>query len=297
MSLDATEARPAYGRLRGKCAIVTGAARGIGRAVAHAFAREGADVMGIDLAHKASAVTRFDDPVPGDLAHTGRLVEAAGRRWLPVTLDQRDLPALRAAADQAVQAWGRIDILFANAGIQAFKPILDWDDADWHDQIDVNLTGTANALRAVAPHMVRQNGGRIIVTSSTQGRHGMKTGAAYSASKWGIIGLMKSAALEWGAHNITVNAVIPGLIDTPLTRNESRYAQALADGGKQPSGDPARDEKDAVEALRKKTPLGVPWVEPEDIAPVVVFLASEEARMVSGATYDVTGGDSAHNAA
>src|SRR5262249_32473809 len=110
-----------------------------------------------------------------------------------------------------------------------FKPILEWDDADWHDQIDVNLTGTCNAIRAVAPHLVANGGGRIIVTSSTQGRHGTKYGAAYSASKWGIIGLMKSAALEFGEHKITVNALIPGLIDTPLTRHRTRYEQAVDD--------------------------------------------------------------------
>ncbi len=170
---------------------------------------------------------RARDPrgIGGDRAH-GRSRRA---RWLEARLDQRDLPALRAAAEEARAAFGRLDILFANAGIQTFKPILDWQDADWQDTIDVNLTGTCNAIRAVAPHLVRNGGGRIIVTSSTQGRHGTKFGAAYSASKWGIIGLMKSAALELGVHKITVNAVIPGLIDTPLTRHRQRYAQAVDD--------------------------------------------------------------------
>ena len=162
---------------------------------------------------------------------------------------------------------------------------------DWHDQIDVNLTGTCNAIRAVAPHLVANGGGRIIVTSSTQGRHGTKYGAAYSASKWGIIGLMKSAALEFGEHKITVNALIPGLIDTPLTRHRQRYEQAVDDlRSKQPA---AVLEEEARKRLIAKTPLGVPWIEPEAIAPAVVFLASDEASMVSGATYDVTGGDSA----
>jgi len=104
------------------------------------------------------------------------------------------------------------------------------------DTIDVNLTRACNAIRAVAPHLVKNGGGRIIVTSSTQGRHGTKYGAAYSASKWGIIGLMRSAALELGVHKITVNAIIPGLIDTPLTRRRQRYAQALDDfDSKQPT--------------------------------------------------------------
>jgi NAD(P)-dependent dehydrogenase (short-subunit alcohol dehydrogenase family) len=279
------------GRLAGKVAIITGAARGIGRATAVAFAREGADVMGIDIAGPVSATLDVAPADADELAETGRLVVAAGARWCAARLDQRDLAALRAAAGQAVAAFGRIDILFANAGIQSFKPILEMEDADWHDQIDVNLTGTANALRAVAPHLVENGGGRIIVTSSTQGRHGTKYGAAYSASKWGIIGLMKSAAMELGAHKITVNAVIPGLIDTPLTRHRERYAQAVGDLR---SAEPtAKLEQEAAGKQAEKTPLGVAFIAPEDVAPVVVFLASDEARMVSGATYDVTGGDSA----
>jgi NAD(P)-dependent dehydrogenase (short-subunit alcohol dehydrogenase family) len=285
------------GRLAGKVAVITGAARGIGRATCVAFAREGAAVAGVDLAARASAVTDFEQPTPEDLQETGRLVQQAGGRWLAITLDQRDIEALRRAAEQVAAEFGGLDILFANAGIQAFKRLLEMQDPDWHDQIDVNLTGTANAIRAFAPLIVKRGGGRIIVTSSTQGRHGTLEGAAYSASKWGIIGLMKSAALELGAHKITVNAVIPGLIDTALTRHESRYAEALETGGKTPTGDEAKDEKATVEAQTKKTPLGVPWIEPEDVAPVVVFLASDEARMVSGATYDVTGGDSAHYSA
>jgi SDR family mycofactocin-dependent oxidoreductase len=280
-------------RLRNKVAIVTGAARGIGRATAVAFAREGADVAGIDITAPVDARSGVKPATPEDLNETERLVRAAGHRWLGITLDQRNLPSLRKAADRIEHEFGGIDILFANAGIQAFKPLIEMEDADWHTQIDVNLTGTANTLRAFAPHLIKRGGGRIIVTSSTQGRHGTKYGAAYSASKWGIIGLMKSAALELGAYGIAVNAVIPGLIDTPLTRHEERYAQVLQESGKQPNGS-LGDENDARKILTARSPLSVPWIEPEDVAPVVVFLASDAARMISGATYDVTGGDSAH---
>ena len=290
--MASTRADNGAARLRGKAAIVTGAARGIGRAIAVAFAREGADVMGIDIAGPVSSTLEVVPATSAELADTGRLVEAAGSRWCDAHLDQRDLVALRAAAAKAHATFGRLDVLFANAGIQGFKAILDWEDADWHDTIDVNLTGTCNAIRAVAPHLVRNGGGRIIVTASTQGRHGTKYGAAYSASKWGIIGLMKSAALEWGEYGITVNAVIPGLIDTPLTRHRDSYAQA-ADEFK--SKNPTVEiEADAKEKLIAKSPLGIPWIEPEAIAPVVVFLASDDASMVSGATYDVTAGDSAN---
>ena len=282
--------------LQGKVAVVTGAARGIGRATAVAFAREGADVLGLDICAPVDPRSGVTPSTPENLEETGRLVRAAGRRWLGIKLDQRDLPALRAAAVRGEQEFEGIDILFANAGVQSFHPLLEMEDADWHITIDVNLTGTANAVRAFAPHMVKRGGGRIILTSSTQGQHGTKYGASYSASKWGIIGLMKSAALELGPYKITINALIPGLIDTPLTRHEERYAQVLQDTGKRPAGS-STDEEEARKILTTKSPLGVPWIDPADVAPVVVFLASDAARMVSGATYDVTAGDSARNTA
>ena len=281
--------------LGGKVAIVTGAARGIGRSTCIAMARAGATIVGVDVAGPVSARTEVVPAGAEELAETGRLVEAEGASWRAHTLDQRDLAALRAMAGEVVTAFGGVDILFANAGVQAFKPILEMEDADWHDQIDINLTGTMNAIRAVAPHIVKRGGGRIIITSSTQGQHGAKWGASYSASKWGLIGLMKSAALELGEHNITVNAVVPGLIDTPLTRHRQRYAQTAGDlDSPKPT---AEIEAEAKEKLLAKTPLGVPWIDPDDIAPTVVFLASDAARMVSGATFDVTAGDSANNTA
>jgi NAD(P)-dependent dehydrogenase (short-subunit alcohol dehydrogenase family) len=281
-------------QLAGRIAVVTGAARGIGRATAVALSSAGADVAGIDIAGPVSPILDFQPASVDDLDKTGELVKAAGGRWTQHVADQRHIDQIRAAAEAIVAEWGGVDVVFANAGIQAFKPLLQMSDPDWYDQIDNNLNGTANVLRVFAPLLVSRGGGRIIVTSSTQGQHGTKFGAAYSASKWGIIGLMKSAALELGSHNITVNALIPGLIDTALTRHEDRYAQAIAEAGATPSGDAHQDEQTAISLLTKKTPLGVPWIEPQDVAPLVVFLASEAARMVSGTSFAATGGDSAH---
>lgn len=280
--------------LTGRVAVVTGAARGIGRAAAVALASHGAAVAGIDIAGPVSPILDFAPATPQDLEQTGKAVAAAGGRWLAMTADQRDIGEVRAAAQRVEREWGGVDIVFANAGIQGFRPILEMTDRDWHDQIDVNLNGTANVLRVFAPLLVRRGGGRVIITSSTQGQHGTKFGASYSASKWGLIGLMKSAALELGSHGITVNAVIPGLIDTVLTRHEDRYAQAISSGGEQPTGDLAKDEEAAKQTLTAKSPLGVPWIDPADVAPVVAFLASDEARMISGASFAVTAGDSAN---
>jgi len=280
-------------RLAGKIAVVTGAARGIGRAVAEAFAEAGADVAGIDACKRLSASQHYDIPDEQDLTQTGAAVERHGRRWLAVEADIRNFAGLQAAASRITAELGPIDILAAVAGIQAFKPLVEMDDADWDDQIEINLTGTAKTIRAFAPAMIARKRGQIIVTSSTQGRHGMKFGSAYSASKWGLFGLMKSAALEFGSHDITVNAVVPGLIDTPLTRNTDRYTQALQEQkGEVPDGDL---EKLAAAAMRTKTPLNVAFLPAADVAQAFVFLASDAARLVSGTSIEVTGGDSAHN--
>ena len=281
--------------LKGKTAVVTGAARGLGRTAAVALAQAGSDIIGIDIAGAVSPILEVVPATVAELEDTGESVRNAGRRWLAIRLDQRDINALRRTAEQIKKEFGGLDIVFANAGIQSFKPLLEMEDADWHDQIDVNLSGTANVLRVFAPLLVERGAGRIIVTSSTQGRHGTKFGASYSASKWGVIGLMKSASLELGKYKITVNAIVPGLIDTPMTRHEQRYAQALETSGKEPTGDVEKDEAAARKVLLNKSPLGVPWIKPEAIATMVVFLASDAAAMISGATLDVTGGDSANN--
>ncbi len=281
-------------RLDGRVCVVTGAARGIGRAICVALAQAGADVAGIDLVAKPSPITAYPAATRADLAQTEAMVKQAGRRFVPIVADIRDIAALRQAAGQVQDGLGKPWAVVANAGIQAFKPILDMQDADWRDIIDVNLNGTANTLRVWAPGMAQQGAGRLIVVASMQGRYGTKDGSAYSASKWGIIGLMKSAALELGKHKVTVNAIIPGLVDTPLTRNPTRWSKAMGEVMANPPKDPT--EQQVTQARLPRVPLQVPWLQPEEVAPAAVFLASDAARMVTGATYDVTAGDSAHDA-
>ena len=279
--------------LRGKVAVVTGAARGIGRAIAVDLARNGAKVVAVDIAGEVSAKTQYASATQDDLDQTGKLLKQIGLPHATMIADIRQINDLRAIADKIEQECGGMDIVGANAAIQTFKPLLEMDDDDWHGTINNNLNGTANTVRAFAPYLVKRGGGRLILISSMQGKYGMKQGAAYSASKWGIIGLMKSAALELGKHKITVNTIEPGLIDTPLTRNDKRWSLAVGETMTTPPPEHPSEEE-TVEARLPKVPLGVPWLKPEQVAPVAVFLASDAAAMVTGATYDVNGGDSAH---
>jgi NAD(P)-dependent dehydrogenase (short-subunit alcohol dehydrogenase family) len=277
--------------LAGKVAVVTGAARGIGRAIAVEFAANGADVVALDIAGPISPTADAIPATEAELNETVTQIRKYGRRGTAIKADIRDIAALRAIAEQVEREHGKIDIVIANAAIQAWKPLLDMDDMDWRDTIENNLNGTANTVRAFAPKMVARKHGRLILLSSMQGRMGTKYGAAYSASKWGIIGLTKSAALELGPHNVTVNAILPGLVGTPLTYNEQRYRAAIAQSNRTPAANPTSQQ--TWDARAPTEPLQVGWLQPEDISPVAVFLASDAAALVTGAEYEVNGGDSA----
>jgi NAD(P)-dependent dehydrogenase (short-subunit alcohol dehydrogenase family) len=276
--------------LQGKVAVVTGAARGIGRAIAVEFAANGADVVCVDICGFVSTASNAKPATPEDLAETVRQIHGYGRKGEGVRADIRDIAALRRIADDVDRRYGKIDIVVADAAIQRWVPLLEMTDADWRDVIDNNLNGTADTIRAFAPKMVQRNRGRIIVLSSMQGLHGTKDASSYSASKWGIIGLMKSAAMELGEHNITVNAILPGLVDTPLTRYEKRFSESVGEEG-QRIEDPTPQQ--AWDIRAPTVPLKVGWLQPDDISPAAVFLASDAAAQVTGAEYEVTGGDSA----
>ena len=283
--------RPARGSmLQDKVAVVTGAARGIGRAIAVEMAANGADVVVIDIAGKVSPASNAVPATSEELDETVRLIKSFGRRSEAVKADIRDIGVLRQIADKVERDYGKIDIVVANAAIQRWVPLLEMEDTDWRDVIDNNLNGTANTVRAFAPKMVARKKGRFILLSSMQGKHGTKDAASYSASKWGILGLMKSAAMEFGEHNITVNALIPGLVDTALTRYEKRLSESMGEQGQKverPTPQEAWDNRAPT------VPLKVGWLQPDDISPVAVFLASDAANMVTGAEYEVTGSDSA----
>ena len=263
----------------------------IGRAIALEFAANGADVVAIDIAGPISPTADAMPATEADLAETVAGIKKFGRQGTAMRADIRDMAAMRRIADQIERQHGKIDIVVANAAIQGWKPLLEMEDDDWLDQIDNNLNGTANTVRAFAPGMALRNYGRIILLSSMQGKMGTKGGASYSASKWGILGLMKSAALEFGQYNITVNAILPGLIGTPLTFNEQRFRAAIAQSNRTPSSNPTAQE--TWDARAPTVPLGVGWLQPEDVSPMAVFLASDAAALVTGGEFAVTGGDAA----
>ena len=283
--------RPGRGSmLQDKVAVVTGAARGIGRAIALEMAANGADVVAVDIAGKVSPASNAAPATPEELDETVRMIKEFGRRGEGIRADIRDIEALRQIADRVEQTYGKNDIVVANAAIQRWVPLLEMQDSDWRAVLDNNLNGTANTVRAFAPKMVARKKGRFILLSSMQGKHGTKDASSYSASKWGILGLMKSAAMEFGEHNITVNALIPGLVDTALTRYEKRLSESMSEQGQKvehPTPQQAWDNRAPT------VPLKVGWLQPDDISPAAVFLASDAANMVTGAEYEVTGGDSA----
>jgi NAD(P)-dependent dehydrogenase (short-subunit alcohol dehydrogenase family) len=276
--------------LQDKVAVVTGAARGIGRAIALELAANGADVVAVDIAGQVSPASNAAPATPEELDETVRMIKEFGRRSEGIKADIRDIDALRQIADRIEQDYGKVDIVVANAAIQRWMPLLEMQDSDWRDVIENNLNGTANTVRAFAPKMVARKKGRFILLSSMQAKHGTKDASSYSASKWGILGLMKSAAMELGEHNITVNALIPGLVDTPLTRYEKRLSESMGEQGQRVEHPTPQQ---AWENRAPTVPLKVGWLQPDDISPAAVFLASDAANMVTGADYEVTGGDSA----
>jgi NAD(P)-dependent dehydrogenase (short-subunit alcohol dehydrogenase family) len=276
--------------LQGKSALVTGAARGIGQAICVALAASGADVLGFDICAAAAPGLVYPPATPEELDHTGELVRQQKRRWIGIKGDVRDIGALRGAVDRAVKDFGKIDIVIANAAIQIYGPLAETSDENWKNVIDVNLTGAANTLRAALPHMLEKKYGRIVMIASGQGRHGFKNGSAYSASKWGLIGLMKSVAWEVAKNGVTVNCVEPGLVDTPLTRNPGRWKEAIKQAGGEPKDNPT--EQEVIAARMKEVVQDIPWMQPDEVAPAVVFLCTDAANRVTGATYDATAGDS-----
>jgi (+)-trans-carveol dehydrogenase len=272
------------GRVEGKVAFITGAARGQGRAHAVRLAQEGADIIAIDICKQIDSV-QIPLATPEDLAETADLVKGHNRRIYTAEVDVRDYDALKAAVDAGVEQMGRLDVIVANAGIGNGGATLDkTSEGDWTDMIDVNLGGVWKTVKAGVPHILAGGrGGSIILTSSVGGLKAYPHTGHYVAAKHGVVGLMRTFAVELGAQNIRVNSVHPTNVNTPLFMNDGTMKLFRPD-----LENPGPDDMKVVGQLMHTLPIG--WVEPEDIANAVLFLASDEARYVTGVTLPIDGG-------
>ncbi|MEV0111213.1 mycofactocin-coupled SDR family oxidoreductase [Nocardia sp. NPDC050799] len=269
------------GRVSGKVALVTGAARGIGRAQAVRLAEEGADIVALDLCGPVATVI-IPPATPEDLEQTVRAVEQTGARVVAATADVRDGAALRAVADRAVGQLGGLDVVCATAGITSSAPALRLTEEQWRTMLDVNLTGVWQTCKATAPHLIARGGGSMILTSSIAGLRGLVGVAHYTAAKHGVVGLMRSLAQELAPHGIRVNSVHPTNVDTPMIQNDMVRRSFRPD-----RENPTREE---FAAAARTMNMPIPWVEPVDIANASLFLASEEARYITAVTLPVDAG-------
>lgn len=271
------------GRVEGKVALVTGAARSQGRSHAVRLAEEGADVIAIDICGQIDTV-----PYPlsseTDLKETARLVEELGRRVVAVQADVRDGGSMAAAVAQGLDELGRIDIVSANAGIWSAGKTWELSKEQWDDMIDVNLTGVWQTLKAVVPSMIEAgNGGSIIITSSNGGVAGFENLSHYVAAKHGVVGLTRTLANELGRHFIRVNNIQPTAVNTNMIHHQGVYNLFFPD-----SPNPTTEEFNNAFKLLNVIP--VPYIEPRDVSNAVLWLASDEARYVTGISLPVDAG-------
>lgn len=263
-------------RLAGKVALVTGAARGQGRAHAQRLSAEGADVILIDIAGPLPPSVPYDSPTPDDLDETARLARSVGRRAVPAKIDIRDLDALRVAVDDAVAELGRLDVIVANAGICCPSP---WDQITaeaFRDTIDTNVVGTWNTVMAGAQHIIDGGrGGSIILIGSAAGVKMQAFMVHYTASKHAITGMARALAAELGRYHSRVNSLHPGAVATPM--GTGRMHDTLQAAG---------DSYPHLRGLHKPLlPEGI--AQPEDIADAVCWLASDESKFVTASTVSV----------
>ena len=273
------------GRLDGKVAFITGAARGQGRSHALRMAEEGADIIAVDVAKQLPTV-EYPMSTTEDLAETVRLVETLDRRIFAREADVRDYDALKSALDEGVAEFGRLDIVSANAGIFSQGRADELSDESWDEMIGVNLTGVWHTAKAAIPHLkAGGNGGSIIITSSTAGLKGFENFVHYVSAKHGVVGLMRTLALELAPDMIRVNSIHPTSVDTEMIQNDMLYALFA------PDLEPEQRTREAMgERFQTLNALPIPWVEPVDISNAVLWLASDESRYVTGVTLPVDAG-------
>lgn len=265
----------------GKVVLITGAAGGQGRAHAVRMAAEGADVVICDLCEDLPS-TPYEGPGEDDLAETVRLVRQHGREPISRVLDVRDFAALQELVADARERFGRIDVLVAQAAICNFGLSWEMSEEQFAETLDINLKGQWLSAKAVIPQMIEQRSGSIVFTSSSAGLKGAPNLSHYSAAKAGLIGLMEAMSRELAEYGIRVNTVHPGNVSTRMVHNAPAYELF--------AGDPEATSDVVAPLFQQLHQLPVPWLEPEDIAEAVLWLASDRARYVTAVTLPVDAG-------
>jgi (+)-trans-carveol dehydrogenase len=269
--------------LAGKVACITGAARGQGRSHAVALAAEGVAIIGVDSCSQVETAP-YPMATEDDLAQTVAEVESVGGTMTAVVADVRDDEGLRKAVEAAVGELGRLDIVCANAGISTPAPTLTMDEQVWQDTIDINLTGVWKTCRATVPHIIEGGrGGSVIITSSAATEMVSANIAHYSATKAGLVGLMRVLAKELAPHGIRVNTIHPSGVKTPMILNEPMYRLFRPDL-------PHPSREDFEESARSHNAMGVFALDPEDVSAAVLYLASDSGRYITGATHYIDAG-------
>jgi SDR family mycofactocin-dependent oxidoreductase len=279
------------GRVDGKVALITGAARGQGRAHAMRLAEEGADIVMLDICRPVQGV-RYPGATEEDFAETIEMVSRTGRRVVSHIGDVRNSADVDKVVADGLQAFGHIDVVVGNAGVTLLAPGWEITEADWQTQIDINLTGSWRVAKAVIPSMIEAGrGGSIIFTTSGVVAGGVGHMAHYSATKHGLIGICKELALELGPHGIRVNTLQPTAVNTLMMDNEVMWD--LFTPGREDETPEAR-RQGMLDILTQTHPQAVPWLEPEDLANGVLYLASDESRRVTGTALIIDAGLSGH---
>ena len=271
-------------RFEGKVVFITGVARGQGREHAVRFAAEGASIIGIDICSDLPSVW-YPLATEADLAETTRRIEEVGGASVLKVADVRDRRAMREVVKEGVERFRRLDVICANAGTYSPSPTEWMSDDAWDETIDINLSGVFRTVRAgLKPMMERGEGGSIVITSSTAGLKGFYGSPSYCAAKHGVVGFMKSLALEMAPHQIRVNCVHPTSVDTPMIRNAIFQTLVAPEKGQDATWE------DAEDFLRPQQPMGIATIAPRDISNAIMWLSSDEARYITGVSLAVDGG-------
>ncbi len=281
---SAESTNPSGSRFQDRTVFITGAAHGMGRSHALAFAREGARLVLSDACRQYSTVP-YPLAQPEELASLASEIKQMGRPVLAAQVDVTDLPSMQALAERAKREFGPIDILIANAGLYSFAPSWELTEQQWDETINVDLKGVWITCKVCIPQMLSRRSGKIICVSSTAGLKGMANLAHYVAAKHGVIGLVKTLAIELAPNNINVNAVCPTSVDTAMCRNQALYDVFAGGPGPQATYEHMLELMNQLNLFPDRNLLA-----PEAVSAAVLWLASDEARHLTGCALPVDAG-------